>query len=314
MENSKMVINHIHNGIFAELIKNKWNYLFLFPATIYTFVFGYATLPYMLIAFEKYNYANGIFSRWIGLTNFKYFFSSDRAWMVTRNTVLLNFFFLIFGTLTSLVLALLVNEVKNQWFARITQATMLFPYFISWVIVSYILYAILSTDKGFINRFLQGLGQLGVSWYSSPQYWRSILVISRVWKGAGYTMIIYLSAITGIDNTLYEAASIDGASRWQCIYKITLPLLAPIICILMLLDIGRMFYGDFGMVYALVKDSGQLLPAVDVIDTYVYRMLRVTGDPSMSMAIGLYQALVGFILVFSANAVVRKFFPEGTLF
>lgn len=301
-------------GFFKEIRKNKWNYLFLMPAAIYTFIFGYATLPYMIIAFEKFDFKKGIRSPFVGLENFKFFFSSSRAWEVTRNTVLMNLYYIIFGTIFAVLLALLINELKNKYFLKVTQATLLFPYFISWVIVSYILYSLLSTDYGIFNSVLTSMGLDPVSWYSRPEYWRAIIVIARIWKTAGYSSIIYLAVITGIDTSIYEAASIDGATRLQIVRRIILPMLMPTVCILLLMDIGKMFYGDFGMVYALVKDSGQLLPKVDIIDTYVFRMLRVTGDPSLSMAVGLYQSLVGFVLVFTSNYIVKKHYPDGALF
>ena len=301
-------------GIWYELRKNRGLYLFMLPGILYTFIFGYVTLPYMIIAFEDFDYKKGIFSPWVGIENFRFFFESNRAWEVTFNTIFLNAMFLFFGTLMSVGLALILNEVKSKAFVRISQSTMLFPYFISWVIVSYILYALLSTDKGVFNNILMSLGLDKVRWYSRPELWRGILVFARVWKTAGYTMIIYLAAIVGIDHSLFEAAAIDGANRWQCIRRITIPLITPTICIMILLEVGKIFCGDFGMVYALVKDSGQLLPKVDVIDTYVFRMLRVTGDPSLSMAVGVYQSIMGFIMVYGSNRLVRKLFPEGALF
>lgn len=307
------LVGHSRN-FFTEMGKNRSLYLFMLPGILYTLIFGYATLPYMIIAFEDFDYQKGIRSPWVGLKNFEFFFESSRAWEVTRNTLILNAMFLFFGTLAAVGLALLLNEVNNRVFVRVSQSMMLFPYFISWVIVSYILYALLSTDKGVINNILVSLGMERINFYSRPDLWRGILTFCRVWKSAGYNMIIYLAAITGIDRTLYEAAAIDGANRWQCTYKITLPLLAPVVCIMTLLEVGKIFYGDFGMVYALVKDSGQLLPKVDVIDTYVFRMLRVTGDPSMSMAISVYQSLMGFIMVYGSNWLVRKKFPDGALF
>lgn len=294
--------------------KDKWNYLFLAPAALYTFIFGYATLPYIIIAFEKFDFKKGIASPFVGLKNFEFFFSSSRAWEVTRNTVLMNLYYIIFGTIVAVALALLINEIKCKWFLKVSQATLLFPYFISWVIVSYILYSLLSTDYGIFNSVLGAFGIEPVSWYSRPEYWRGIIVFARIWKTAGYSSIIYLAVITGIDSGILEAAAIDGAKRIQIIRRIIIPTLLPTICILLLMEIGKIFYGDFGMIYALVKDSGQLLPKVDVIDTYVFRMLRVTGDPSLSMAVGLYQSLVGFVLVFVSNFIVKKKYPDGTLF
>ena len=300
--------------IFKELKKNRWNYLFVLPAGIYTFIYGYATLPYMIIAFENFNYKKGIFSDWVGFENLKFFFGSTRAWEVTRNTILLNLYYIVFGTIITIALSLLINELTNKYFLKVAQSTLLFPYFISWVVVSYIIFALLSTDYGWVNSVRASLNMEKIQFYSDPKYWRTIIVSARIWKTAGYSSIIYLSVIAGIDKNLYEAAAIDGANRWQSIWRITIPLLMPTVCILLLMEIGKMFYGDFGMVYALIKDAGHLYPAVDVIDTYAFRLLRTTGNPSMSMAVGLYQSLVGFVLVFTSNWIVRKKYPDGALF
>ena len=191
---------------------------------------------------------------------------------------------------------------------------MLFPFFVSWVIVSYMLQGLLGTDTGLVNNVLEMLGKDRISFYSKPEYWYPILLGLHIWKTTGYNAIIYLAAITAIDEGLYEAAAIDGASRFQRIRFITLPLLFPTICILTLMAIGRIFYGDFGMMYAIVRDNSAIMPLAEVIDTYVYRTFKNTGNPSLSMAVGLYQSIVGFILVFTSNTIVRKKFPDGALF
>ena len=271
---------------FKELWTNKFLYLLALPAVVYTFIFYYLTLPYIVIAFEKFNYKTGIWSPFVGLKNFEYFFKSSWAWTVTRNTLVINILFLIVGTVCSVVLAIVLNEVKAKKFLKVSQSMMLFPYFISWVIVSYMLQGILGTETGLLN----------------------------IWKNTGYNTIVYLAAITGIDEGLYEAAYIDGATRFKRIIYITIPLLAPTICIMTLMSVGRIFYGDFGMLYAIIRDNSSLMPIAEVIDTYVYRTFKNTGDPSLSMAIGLYQSIVGFILVFTANWIVRKKFPDGALF
>ena len=187
---------------------------------------------------------------------------------------------------------------------------MLFPYFISWVIVSYMLQGILGTETGLLNNLMG----TRINYYSTPSYWYPILLILNIWKNTGYNTIVYLAAITGIDEGLYEAAYIDGATRFKRIIYITIPLLAPTICIMTLMSVGRIFYGDFGMLYAIIRDNSSLMPIAEVIDTYVYRTFKNTGDPSLSMAIGLYQSIVGFILVFTANWIVRRKFPDGALF
>lgn len=297
-----------------ELWRNKFLYLLALPAVIYTFVYSYLSLPYMAIAFEKFNYKTGIFSPFVGLKNFEYFFQSSWAWTITRNTLVINILFLIVGTVCAVLLAIVLNEVRAGKFLKVSQSTMLFPYFISWVIVSYMLQGILGTDNGLLNNILVSLGGQKVNFYSTPQYWYPILLILNIWKTTGYNAIVYLAAITGIDEGLYEAAYIDGASRLKRIRYITLPLLMPTICILTLMSIGRIFYGDFGMMYAIIRDNSSLMPIAEVIDTYVYRTFKNTGDPSLSMAVGLYQSIVGFILVFTSNWIVRRHFPDGALF
>lgn len=299
---------------FAELTRNAALYLLALPAVLYTFVYGYLTLPYMVIAFEKYNFKTGLASPFVGLLNFKHFFNSTWAWTVTKNTILLNLIFIVTGTLCAVLLALLLNEVKHRGFLKVSQTFMLLPFFISWVIVSYILEGILSYDAGLVNHFLKNLGMKPISFYSTPGYWYFILMAVRIWKVVGYSSIIYLATITGIDEGLYEASYIDGATRFQRIWYITMPLLIPTISILTLMDIGRIFYGDFGMFYAIIRDNGSLMPMAEVIDTYVFRMLKYTGDPAIAMAVGMYQAVVGFVLVCGSNALVRRYYPEGSLF
>lgn len=293
-----------------EIWQNKFLYLLVLPAAIYTFIFSYCTLPYIAIAFERYNFRTGLLSPFTGLDNFRYFFASSWAWTVTRNTLMINVLFLVAGTVCAVVLAIVLNEVKARKFLKVSQSMMLFPYFISWVIVSYMLQGILGTESGLINNMLG----TRINFYSTPSYWYPILLIMNIWKSTGYNTIVYLAAITGIDEGLYEAAYIDGATRFKRIIHITLPLLMPTICIMTLMSVGRIFYGDFGMLYAIIRDNGTLMPIAEVIDTYVFRTFKNTGDPSLSMAIGLYQSIVGFILVFTANWIVRKNFPEGALF
>ena len=297
-----------------ELWDKRVLYLLALPAMLYTFIYGYMTLPYIAIAFEKFHYKTGIRSPFVGFDNFKSFFRSSWAWAVTRNTLIINFLFLIFGTFCAIVIALLLNEVREKHFLKITQSAMLFPFFISWVIVSYMLQGILGTESGMLNRMIQSMGGQRVNFYSTPSYWYPILLILNIWKNAGYNSIIYLAAITGIDESIYEAAAIDGATRFKRIIYVTLPLLAPTISILTLMSIGRIFYGDFGMMYAIVRDNSSLMPIAEVIDTYVFRVFKNTGNPSLSMAVGLYQSLIGFILVFTSNRIVRRFFPDGALF
>jgi len=301
--------------MFSDIRRNGTSYLLVLPAMVYTFIFGYMTYPYMIIAFQRFNYTKGIFnSEWVGLQNFEFFFRSYKALTVTFNTIFLNLLFIVFGTLTALIISLLLNELRKKLFVKISQSVMLFPHFISWIVVSYVLYAFFSMDMGIINQMLNKLGFASVNWYTVPEVWPGILTAMHVWKGAGMSAVIYLATITGIDETLYEAAEIDGANRWQMCMRITLPLMMPTVIILTLLSIGKIMYGDFGMIYALVGDNGTLYSTTDIIDTYVFRSLRQIGDPSEAMAVGLFQSVVGFILVFGTNAITRKFFRDGALY
>jgi putative aldouronate transport system permease protein len=269
----------------------------------------------MFMAFQNYHYLTGLFrSPFTGLKNFEFFFRSNRAWLVTFNTIYLNVLFIISGTLVSVILALMLNEIKRKKFLKISQSMLLFPNFLSWIIVSYIVFAFLSSDYGWLYSLVKLFGGKPASMYSNASYWPMILVLIRIWKNSGINSVIYMAAMTGIDEGLYESARIDGANKLQEIRHITIPLIVPTICILTLLAVGRIFYGDFQMIYSLVGDNGILMGTTDVIDTFVFRALRQTGDPAGAMAVGVYQALVGFILVYGSNFLVKKFFPEGAVF
>lgn len=303
-------------GVLRELRKNKWAYLLVLPALIYILIYCYLTLPYLTIAFQRYNYRQGMLgSAFIGLENFRFFFRSTDAWVVTFNTLRLNLLFIIGTTLVSLLMALLLNELSRfQRMKRIAQSTMIMPYFVSWMIISYILYAILASEVGLLNSILKALGMQGKNWYNEKSIWVTTLVIVKVWKELGMTTVIYLATITGIDGALYEAATIDGAGRLRQAQHITLPLLMPTVTVLTLLSVGRIFYGDFGMIYSIVGDNGVLFSVTDVIDTYTFRLLRYNGDPAAAMAIGLFQSVVGFLMVMGSNLLVKRKFPEGAIF
>ncbi|KRE49094.1 ABC transporter permease [Paenibacillus sp. Soil724D2] len=302
-------------GVLQELFINRFSYLLIVPALLYVFIFSYATYPYLLIAFQHFNYQKGVFgSEWIGFKNFEFFFKTSDAMLITINTVKLNVMFLIAGTVSAVFIAILFNEIRSRLFQRFAQTTMIFPNFLSWIIVSYMMYGLFSTDFGMINQMLTFFGMETVNWYTKAEAWPWILVAMKIWKEAGMGSIIYLAAITGIDHSLYESAEIDGATRWDKIWRITMPLLAPTIAILTLLNLGKIFYGDFGMIYAIIGDNGVLYPTTDVIDTYVFRSLRQIGDPSNAAAVGLFQSTVGLVLVFVANWFTRRYFKEGALY
>lgn len=290
-------------------------YLMGFPGLLYLFINNYMPLPGLILAFKKYNVKNGIFgSAWAGFSNFKYLFSTRDAFIITRNTIGYNVVFIILNLILSVAVAIILSELTGK-LKKFYQSTILLPHLISTVIVSYLVYAFLSVDNGFINNsILKPLGLESIQWYSSKGYWPFILVFVYLWKSVGYNCIVYLATIMGFDRAYYEAAAIDGASKWQQITRITLPLLRPTIIMLVLMAVGRIFYSDFGLFYQVPQNNGALYSVTNTIDTYVYRGLMELGDVSMSAAAGLYQSIVGFILVLTANLLVRKVDKESALF
>ena len=290
-------------------------YLMAIPGIIYLFINNYMPLPGLVLAFKKYNVRKGIFgSDWAGFSNFKYLFATQDAWIITRNTIAYNVAFIIINTVCAIAVAILLAEMTSK-VKKFYQSAILLPFLISAVIISYLVFAFLSTENGFINNsLLKPLGIDPISWYTEKKYWPFILIFVSVWKSVGYNCIIYLSTIIGFDRSYYEAAAIDGGSKWQQIMQITVPLLKPTIIMLVLMSIGRIFYSDFGLFYQVPQNSGALYSVTNTIDTYVYRGLLELGDITMSSAAGLYQSIVGFILVLSANLVVRKLDSESALF
>jgi putative aldouronate transport system permease protein len=302
-------------GFINDIIIHPYRYLLLLPAVLYTFIYGYCSYPYMIIAFKKFNFRAGVWgSPFNGLKNFEFFFKSNAAATVIGNTLYLNLLFLVFTTVFSVAMAIMLNEVAHRAFKRVSQSLMLFPHYLSWVVVGYMLYGIFSQEYGILNSIIRTLGGTPVGWYAKPEVWPAILVIMRIWKGSGMSAVIYLAAITGIDSEIYEAAEIDGATRWQQIMRITVPLLMPTVCILTLLSIGKIMYGDFGMIYAIIGDNGVLYPTTDIIDTYIFRALRQTGNPAQAMAISLFQSVIGFLMVFGTNKLASRLFPDGALY
>lgn len=286
------------------------------PGLLLLLVFCYLPMFGLIIAFKSLNYTKGFFkSPWVGLDNFKFFIKTPYAFIITRNTILYNLAFIVLGTFFAVAFAIALNELRGQKLARVFQSFMFLPYFLSWVVVSYLVFAFLSVDMGFFNKtVLPAMGINPIAWYQDTRYWPVILILCNVWKYTGYNSVIYLSTLVGLDTEFYEAATIDGASKWQQITKITIPLLTPLITIMVLLGIGRIFFADFGLFYQVTMNSGQLYDVTNVIDTYVYRTLVFSGDIGMASAAGLYQSVVGFILVFVSNLVVRFIDKERALF
>jgi putative aldouronate transport system permease protein len=286
------------------------------PGLLYFFINSYIPMFGIFIAFKEPNYAKGIFrSDWIGLDNFKFLFQTSDAWIMTRNTLLYNLAFIVFGTILSIIIAILMAELLSKIFTRAYLSGLVLPSLVSMVVLSLLVYAFLNADSGFVNTsILRPLGIPEVSWYSEPKYWPYLLVSIQLWKTAGYGSIIYFAAISGIDKSIYEAAKIDGAGKLRQIRTITLPLLKPTVIILALMSIGRIFNSDFGLFYQVPLNAGALYSTTQTIDTYVYRALMQLNDIGMSAAAGLYQSLVGFVLVVAVNAIVRKLSPDNALF
>ena len=286
------------------------------PGILLLLLNNYLPMFGIFLAFKDLNFAKGIWaSEWVGFDNFKFLFVTNDIWRVIEHTLLYNLVFLVVNTVLSVLLALLFNEVKNRALSKFYQSTMLLPHFISMVVVAYLVFGFLNPDLGFINKsVLEPMGREAISWYMSPQYWPYILTIVNIWKSVGFGAIIYLATIVGIDKEYYEAAMIDGASKWKQMTQITVPFLVPVIIILTILSIGRIFSADFGLFYQVTMNSGMLKSTTDVIDTYVYNALLVSGDTNLAASAGLLQSVVGFILVVSVNMVIKKMSSDKALF
>lgn len=291
-------------------------YIMFLPGAIYLFINNYIPMAGIIVAFKQYNAKLGIWkSPWIGFQNFKFLFATPDAFTITRNTILYNAAFIVLNTVVGIIFAIFICDVINKTLKKVYQSAILFPYLMSAVILGYIVYAFLSQSTGIVNNSIfSALGLDPISWYSEPKYWPWILIFVNTWKGVGYGCLIYISAINGIDSSLYEAASLDGATKWQQITNITLPFLKPSVITLTLMSVGRIFFSDFGLFYQVPRNSGLLYSTTNVIDTYVYRGLMEQGNIGMSAAAGFYQSVVGFIIVLAANAVVRKLSPDDAMF
>lgn len=296
-------------------IRRYWPiYLMALPAIIYLIINNYVPMAGIIVAFKNYRYNLGIWdSPWAGLKNFEFLFKTNDAWLITRNTILYNLAFITLNMVISISVAIFLNEIRSKKARKVYQTVLLLPHLLSIVVVSYLVYGFLSPDLGFINNTVLGR-ENGVSWYSEPKFWPLILVFVHLWITVGYNCIIYLSTLVGIDKEYYEAADLDGATMWQKICFITLPCLKPTIITLFLLALGKIFYSDFGLFYQVPLNSGALYNVTSTIDTYVYRGLMESNNIGMSGAAGVYQSLVGFVLVLLANWVVNKVSRENALF
>ncbi len=293
---------------FAAYLRHNWIlFAMAVPAMLLIFAFSYIPMLGTVIAFEDYSPRTTFFSTWVGLRNFELLWKSPVLARLIRNTLGLNAMFITAETFFSVTLALLLNEVRSTLFKRVSQSIMFLPYFMGWTIVAMVLFGLIDYEVGTINALLARVGIERLMITSNPDLWPGILTAIRVWKGTGSGCIIYLAVLVSVDPQLYEAAAIDGAGRWQRMRYISLPSLVPVVILLTLLAIGKIFYGDIGMIYAVVGNKASLYPTTDVIDTYILRALATNANYGFSAAVGLSQALLGFICIFGSNWLVKKY-------
>lgn len=295
-------------------------FLMMAPGLILIAVLFYCPMPGVILAFKDYNPVDGMFgSDWVHplFKNFEFFFKSETARTVTFNTLTYNALQAVLVTVCSVAMAILLSTVSNKFVSAVYKGSILLPTFISWVVIQYIVFALLSVDRGIVNNIITSLGGEEIYWYSEPVYWRIIMPLAYVWKNVGYYSVLYVAAIAGINTDYYEAAQLDGATRWQQVKYITLPLIKPTIIVLSLLWVGKLFnggLGDWNAFYTLPNDAGSLYKATDVIDTYVFRSLKKINDYGMTAAVGLYQSTIGFALVLISNKIIKKIDPDSALF
>lgn len=290
-------------------------YLMALPGVIYLICNNFMPLYGMLLAFKKLDVRKGIFgSPWVAFDNFQFLFKSKKTLGFIRNTICYNLAFIILGTIIAVALAILLNEVKRKGMSKFYQSVLLIPYLISWVLASYLTYAFLAQDVGLINSVLNFFGKPDVAWYTTKTYWPFILFFVYIWKGVGYMLIIYYSSIVSISADYYEAATIDGATKWQQIRFVTLPLIKSTVVTMMILNIGRIANSDFGLFYQIPRDSGALYDVTQTIDVYVYNALMNNNDFAMSAAASVFQSVVGFVFILAANAIVKRYSRQDALF
>lgn len=301
--------------IWQEFRKNRYLFLLILPAVIYVFIFSYLPFPGIIIAFKNYNYNKGIWgSDWVGFGNFGYLFQTGAIYRISFNTVVYNLLFIFFDLVFQVGIAVILSEIIGKKIKKIAQSMLLMPYFISWVVAGAIVYNVLGTDYGLINSILESQGMGKCNFMNNPSIWPGLFVFFHVWKGLGYGSVVYLAAVTGIDQEIYEAAQIDGAGIMQRILRITIPLLKPTIVVLLLLHLGNIIKGDFAMFYNLTGNNALLYSVSDIIDTFVYRSMIQTQNFGMSAAAGLYQSVMGFVIIMIFNTIIRKFQPDYALF
>lgn len=314
--------NRLASGRFAKYKKTLVLLTMVAPAAIWLLLLRYLPMGGIILAFKNYKInprnpsfiSNLLSSKWVGFKNFEFLFKTNDAWIMFRNTLGYNVVFIILGVIIPVAFAIMMNEFTRKFVRKTYQTMMFFPYFLSWVVVSYFLNAFLDAQYGMIPAMQAAAGKEVTSWYTTPGPWPYLLVFANLWKNVGYSTVLYLAAITGIDANQYEAAAIDGASKWQQVLYVTIPHLRTMICILFIMNVGRIFASDFGLFYNVPMQNGALFSVTQTIDTYVYRAYIATGNPGQSSAAGLLQNVLGFICILSANAIVKKVDADSAMF
>lgn len=298
-----------------ELVHNRVMFLMLLPTLVFFLVNSYFPMVGIYYAFTQFDFNSSMFnSNFVGLQNFEFLWRSGTLVKLTMNTIGYNIAFIVLGNVLAIVCAILLSELNGKWFKKISQSVMFLPYFVSFVILSVIVYNLFNYDSGFLNTILTQFGLDPVDVYSKPWAWIFLIIIFYLWKNLGYSMVIYLAAITGISDEYYEAAKIDGANIFQRIWYITVPMLKSTFVVLLLFALGSIMKGQFDLFYQLIGNNGLLYNTTDILDTYVYRSLKVTFDVGMATAAGVYQSLFGFVLIMTVNYIIRKINDDYALF
>lgn len=299
----------------SQFLKNRTLWLMIAPTLVYFLVFCYLPMAGIWLAFTKFNFRQGLFrSPFVGLKNFEFLFKSGIMSRLLRNTVLYNLAFLIGGNVAQMICAVFLSDLKNKRFVKVSQNVIFLPYFISWVLVGLFSYALFNVDNGVVNSMLRAFGLNSYNFYLKPGSWPPIIIFFQIWKGLGYGSVIYLSVITGIEQDIYESARIDGATKWQQVRYVTLPMIKPTFILLVMFNLGSILKGQFQLFYQIIGNNGILFNATDIIDTYVYRSLMVNFDIGMGSAAGVFQSVFGCILVLSVNAIVKRVNRDLALF
>ena len=306
---------------FWQKLKDNRVYLLLVaPGTLFLIIFFYIPVLANVVAFQNFQYSDQGFiyslfhSPWVGFQNFEFFFKSADFWIVLRNTLGYNLAFLFLNFFFAIFFGIVMSQLRNRKLLKVYQTSMLFPYFLSWAVLAFFIYAFLSPDKGIINHIIQSMGGKPIDFYNTPSVWPGLLIFLGVWKGIGYNSILYFATAMGINPEYYEAAMIDGANKWEQIKNVTLPAILPVATLMLILNIGGIFRSDFGLFYLIPRNSGTLINVSQTFDTYIYRALTTTNDIGMSTAAGLLQSVVGMLLIIITNMIVRKKQPVAALF